>query len=386
MKVVFVTRGYPSDKDPMSGNYEAVQAKALAKKGIDVSVLCINARSLIHLFEKTKIEQFDDEGVHVYQCRPTLPLIPKIWMHSYWRLNDWILMRAFYRLFQEYCEEKGEPDIIHAHIITPAYQFKYVIDRHDIPLIITEHWSKMNDPSITSNKYRQWAKMYFKAKKVIAVSKQLSSSLKEKYGVDSVVINNMVSDTFFSSKNNMHKKNGYKFIAVGSLLPIKGFDLLIEAFSKCHFDQDVCLDIVGGGQEMNNLQKMIDKCGLRKQIKLHGLKQAEEVCGLMTEADCYVMSSHAETFGIVCIEAMAKGLPVIATRCGGPEDFINEHNGLLIPVNDVEALAGAMQDIYKNAHRYNHEAIRDYCRRNFSESAIADQILAVYKEVIKNNN
>ncbi len=385
MRVVFVTRGYPSKDNPMAGNYEAVQAKALAKKGVDVSVICTETRSILHLFGRNKVESFDDEGVHVYKSHPVLLVIPKMLFLSNWRLNNWILSRSLHQLFQRCCSEIGKPDIIHAHIIGFAFRCKRILEKHDIPLVITEHWSKINDLTFTSVRLTRWAKMYFKAKRVIAVSNQLSKSLKEKYSVDSIVVNNMVSDTFFSGNMISKKKKGYKFIAVGSLRPIKGFDLLIKAFNKCHFAPDICLDIVGGGEDMHILRELINKYGIQQQVRLLGLKQPEEVGKLMAEADCYVLASHSETFGIVCIEAMAKGLPVIATRCGGPEEFINEQNGVLIPVNDVDALAEAMQNMYKNAHFYNHEAIRDYSQCHFSESAIADQIIAVYKEVTRNN-
>ena len=68
MKVLFVTRGYPSKKDPMKGNYEAVQAKAIAKKGNNVSVIGIRWRSVANILKSRKLEHRVDGGIDVYTC------------------------------------------------------------------------------------------------------------------------------------------------------------------------------------------------------------------------------------------------------------------------------------------------------------------------------
>ena len=105
---------------------------------------------------------------------------------------------------------------------------------------------------------------------------------------------------------------------------------------------------------------------------------------MLETSDCFVLASKSETFGIVYIEAMAKGLPVIATRCGGPEEFVNKDNGLLVDVGDCEALTEAMVYMMNHKDLYNKEMIRQFCLENFSESAIADKIIEEYNKVIKN--
>lgn len=385
MKIVFVTRGYPSKKDLMLGNYEAVQAKALAKKGIDVSVFCTEKHSMIHIFNRNKVEAFDDEGVHVYKCHTVLPIIPKMRFLSNGRLNNWILSRSLFRLFQQYCDQKGEPDIIHAHIIVLAFRCKYILERHNIPLVITEHWSVLNYPTISNQNLYRWSKSYYKADQVISVSSKLAESLKKKFDVDSLVIGNMVDNRFFSEPK-LSPRKGFLFVSVGNLLPRKGFDLLIKGFAKCEFVKDVKLQIVGGGEEMANLQQLIDKLGVGQQVKLLGQKTPDEVSNILAESDCYVLSSHIETFGIVIIEALAKGLPVVATRCGGPEDIIDSSNGLLIPVDDIDALAVGMKTIYTNIDVYDRKRIKQDCYDNFSEESITNKIVDVYKSVLINRN
>lgn len=387
MKVLFVTRGYPSKEDPMSGNYEAVQAKALVKKDVDVSLFCIGkVRSFIHLFDKTKIEVFENEGVRVYQINAALPVIPKMWFLSNTRLNDWIIKRCFNKLYTNYCREKGKPDIVHAHIVSCAAQTCFMKDKYHLPFVITEHWSIIFDTN-PPRWLRNHSKIYHKADKVICVSQALSDSLKRNFRVDSIVIHNMVSNLFFQSSKKKRNDNTFRFIACGAFRKDrnKGFDILVDAFAFGCFPKNVYLNIIGDGPDRPYIESKIAENHLDNQIKLLGLKTPNEVSDLLCNSDCFVLSSRFETFSIVVIEAMAKGLPVIATRCGGPQTFLRAEHGRLVEKENVKDLADAMNYMVEHHSYYNSEGIRKYCYDHFSQDVIADQIIGVYNSVLKNN-
>ena len=86
---------------------------------------------------------------------------------------------------------------------------------------------------------------------------------------------------------------------------------------------------------------------------------------------------------MVYIEAMATGLPVIATRCMGPEDFVNDENGILVPPEDAAAFADAMERMIRSRDRYDSEAIAAFVRSRFSPQNVAEQLTQVDKEIIK---
>ncbi|MFA6661181.1 MAG: glycosyltransferase, partial [Bacilli bacterium] len=89
-----------------------------------------------------------------------------------------------------------------------------------------------------------------------------------------------------------------------------------------------------------------------------------------------------ETFGVVLIEALALGKPVISTRSGGPEDIVEETNGLLVPTNDREALGKAMQYMVENYNTYNPQEIQQRCHEKFSEASVAKRLVNVYQQVL----
>ena len=383
MKVLFVTRGYPSKKDPMKGNYEAVQAKAIAKKGNNVSVIGIRWRSVANILKSRKLEHRVDGGIDVYTCMRVTPFLPHLTIP---RLNLLIHKWAFKKVFKRYVKEKGLPDIIHIHSLHAAPAILALRELCSTPVVITEHWSKILSkemPLGTKYEIKCWGKKcYHKADTVIAVSSSLAHVIKKKYGVDCRIVNNMVEDHFFSIPVSREKQKVFRFISIGSLLPLKGYESLIKAFASIDDDIDVRLDIVGKGPEKDRLHKLIRKYNQQKRVQLTGFKSPDEISKMLDSSDCFVLASRSETFGIVYIEAMAKGLPVIATRCGGPEEFINEENGLLVDVGDIEALSDALKYMIYNKNRFNREKIRKYCFDNFSESAISDKIMNIYKEIV----
>lgn len=382
MKVLFVTRGFPSEKDIMAGNYEAVQAKALAAKGCQVSVISIRLKSVLHLLSRGKISHRVVDGVDVYSCTRIR------YSTRYWKtlkLNGIVAVKAYKQAFKRCVKEMGMPDIVHAHIISVAAPVSFLKKEYHLPFVITEHWTEMNKAVIP-----QWLKersfIYHLADQVICVSQALADSLKRNFNVDSIVVNNMVSNQFFKSVKVERCDNTFRFVACGAFRANrnKGFDILVDAFAQAHFPDNVTLSIVGDGPDRTNIESKIADYRLSDQIHLVGVKTPEEVNDLLCHSDCFVLSSRLETFAIVVIEAMAKGLPVIATRSGGPETFLRPEHGILVQKENVDELTHAMQYMKEHHTDYQSDDIKTFCYDHFSQDVIADQIIGVYNKVLNN--
>lgn len=383
MKILFVTRGFPSEKDPMSGNYEAVQAKALARKSHQVSVITVKwGASFRRLFQNTPLSVRTVDGVKVYEyAKPKKPILFSSSPKSVLRFRQ----RMFKQVFKNYLKTEGMPDVAHAHIISVAANAVCLKKDFHLPFVITEHWTKMNVDKVSPMLEYQ-ARAYNYADRVICVSDALAGNLKKLFKLDSIVINNMVSDLFFQTRKQHVEKDSFKFVAVGALRKNKGFDILLEAFKLGNFSDKVTLDIVGGGAEQQLLESLIKEYELASQVKMLGVKKPEEVGELLCQSDCFVLSSRLETFGIVVIEALAKGLPVVATVSGGPETFVRPEDGILVPKENAEELAKAMKYMVEHYQSYDSEEIRQHCYNSFSQDVIADRIADVYQQAVKNSN
>lgn len=379
MKILFITRGFPSEKDPMAGNYEAVQAKAIAQKGHQVSVLAISWFPPSELYKCTQLSQRTDKDINIYECGRPWYLIPRIFFPK-WEKK--FRQRLFDKVFRKYVKKEGMPDVVHAHIILYAEPAIILKEKYHIPFVITEHWTKMNVDNISPRLAYQ-AKAYQQADCVICVSKALSNNLKKHFDINSVIINNMVSDLFFQTSKIERNDNTFRFVAVGALRKNKRFDVLIDAFAKSDFSDNICLNIVGGGEEWELLDNQIQQLGISNQVKMLGVKTPEEVSDLLCRSDCYVLSSRLETFAIVVIEALAKGIPAIATISGGPETFLRPEDGLLVPKENVEELSKAMKYMVEHHKEYDADEIRQHCYNSFSQDVIADKIVEIYKQVMR---
>ncbi|MEG0517596.1 MAG: glycosyltransferase, partial [Bacteroidales bacterium] len=217
------------------------------------------------------------------------------------------------------------PDLVHAHFTRIAAMASVLKKTHKIPFVITEHSSKMIEPTLSKELIYYAEKAYFNADEVVCVSKSLADNLYEKFKINCKLIPNIVDTDKISYRPMDHSK--FTFISVGNLIQRKGFDILLSAFRNMK-NVDTQLHIIGSGEERGNLQNFINTHELNTRVKLLGYKNREEIAGIMNMGDAFVLASKRETFGVVFIEAMLAGLPVVATRCGGPENFINKSNGI----------------------------------------------------------
>ena len=382
MKIYFITRGFPSESNLMLGNYESVQARALVKLGHEVVNICAPSvyKSELHLFDRNRLTSRIVDGVKVYEIIGIFPYLLAKFFRPLW-LSKLIVRMNYGHLIKEVIKKEGLPDVAHIHILYVAYFAIFSNALKGIPLVITEHWSELENDE---NHDISWmSKAYQEANAIIAVSNSLAQSVQNLCHRPVNVINNMVDDRFWKSTPTRRVDSKFHFITVGRLCDNKHYDMLIDAFDNCYFSDDTVLDIVGDGENKNQLERLIEKKKLGDRIFLHGLKSSDEVAVMLASSDCFVLSSSLETFGIVLIEAMAKGLPVITTCCGGPDEFVTSGTGVIVPKDDCLAFTSAMKKMRVETGNYDKEAIKQYCYDNFSQAAIAKQIIDVYNRVLK---
>lgn len=376
MRILIIGRGFPTDRYKLNGIFEFDQAKALAKIGHEVLFLSVDIRS-IRRIRKFGTYEIEKEGVLVHNTSFPCGAAP-YWVQDY--IIGTLLRKQYARLVKKY----GKPDIIHAHFPDYGYAAVKELRNTGIPIVITEHEPLVLENRIRENTYRMECVSCKAADKIISVSSFLAGQIKDRIGRDSVVIPNMVDAEMFYYNGKKKRTKEFTFVCVAALNPGKRVSFLTEVFADfLKIFPQARLFIVGDGLERKKIEKIVLQHKMAGRVFLMGIRSRKEIKEIFDQSDCFVLPSMSETFGCVYIEALASGLPVIATKCGGPEDFVDESNGIMVGVDSREELLQAMQKMIREIGKYNPEEISKAAIDRFSDVAVAKQIEKVYAEIIK---
>ncbi len=176
-------------------------------------------------------------------------------------------------------------------------------------------------------------------------------------------------------------------VAIGRMVRKKGFDVLFDALARARADGlDLQLALAGDGPESDALHDQLATLGLRETVKFLGWQ--EDVTACLDAADVFVLPSRDEPFGIVCLEAMACGIPIIATTTDGPVSFLDATTATLVPPGDPEALARALCDLARDRVRASNRARAAQQRFElaYSETAVVSQYLDLYAQLSGDSN
>lgn len=373
MYVLIITNGYPTEKYRGMGIFEFDQAKALAKAGCKVVFAAVDVRS-IRRWRKWGLERHEMEGVHVYVINIPCGRLPSAILYKVTSIGLNILYKLIFK-------ELGKPDVLHAHFTNIGYVASKLKQQINVPLVITEHSSLINMPVIEKQLLNTAADAYRQADAVLAVSPALVNVIEKNFHIKSLYVLNIVDTDIFSYVPRGANK-AFNFVSTGNLIYGKRMDLTIEAFNKTFRDfSHVTLTIFGEGDERPKIEGLIKKYHLENRVVLMGMCSRKTIAEKLKECDCFVLASRAETFGVAYIEALAAGVPVIATKCGGPECFVHEGNGLLIPVDDVDALVSVMRYMYECKSKYNRQRIAEETKQLFSPESVANQLVKIYRTI-----
>lgn len=367
-------------KDPQWGCFERDQALALKRYGHDVAIIAVDTRFRWYK-RKYGISIIQEEGISVYWGF----WIPTRLLGFQW-LADKVTSRLYDKVYSRVLKEWGKPDVLFAHYQRNIYFSLYLKKKYNLPLVGMEHWSALMLDQLPKFVAQRGRDAYPAVDKLLSVSKALSENIQQKFNVASEVVNDMLGPEFLDYSPSPRNRDGkFCFIAVGSLLPVKGYDLLINAFAASGLASRGCqLSIIGEGPERAKLEQIIVTHNLSESAHLLGRKVKEEIVRALRGSDAFVLSSRSETFGVACIEALSQGLPCVATRCGGPEEIVTEKEGILIEPDSSSALAGAMMQMYENYDRYDQKEIAERCLSRFSPRAIAARLTTIFEDTVQN--
>ncbi len=321
-KILIISHLYPSGKKSTNGIFVHKMNVALKEEGCEVDV--ISPRVLGKKSVK-KQDTIDDIRVR----------FPKYLSFSryFLGLSSWFAWRSVAPIIND-----KEYDLILAHTAVPdGYIAKRLSKRLDIPYFVYVHGADVQHKINYSRGSRGLIKSILDGTtKTFVNSSKTKKLVKNRIGLESVIVPMGIED---HDINEIKKGNGKTLISVCNLGKEKGIQYVIEALRDIS-DKDIKYLIIGSGSYEKNLKEMASD---DKRIIFMGQLSQKEVFKEMLQSDIFVMPSYNEAFGVVYIEAMNFGLPIIGVKGEGVEDIIEKGEcGILVEPRSADAVGEAL--------------------------------------------
>lgn len=382
MKVMLVIHSYY----PYVGGAEVFTrqvAENLARRGDHVDLVTLKTEAGLSRLET-------DNGVTIHRIG-----IRKICYLSF-LLNLFRLVRYILRL-----NKARDYDLLHSvGDGLPTYACTLIKKLKGKPHLITIQGGRVSagfQSDFAEKISRQLTLWSFKnADSVHVISQSLGQAARALGAKNPVVIPNGFDDKFFRPGNKKELRGKYSFpleeriiVSVARLVPAKGIDCLIRAIGLVAPKfSNLRLLVIGEGEQRRELETLIEQLNLNHQVQLLGFRQPQQISDYLGLADMMVLSSRHEGLGIALIEAMASGVPVIGSSVDGIPDLIQpERNGILVPPDDEEKLAEAIERLLQD-QKLRDSFIREglqKVREKYPWSAILLRIDEVYAGLIQGN-
>jgi glycosyltransferase involved in cell wall biosynthesis len=180
-----------------------------------------------------------------------------------------------------------------------------------------------------------------------------------------------------------------KLVSVGSLIRRKGHAQVIETLASLPADSGVTLTVIGEGQDHMGLQNLITRLGLDSHVTLAGHVAPDLIPDILLEHDAFILCSYSEGRSNAILEAMASGIPVIATDIPGTNELIrNNHNGILVPCDSSESLRSAILQLRDNPdmrESLGQSAVQTILDLDLTWERASNDYLGLYNALINNN-
>ena len=382
IKVLWLASWYPGEYEHTNGDFVQRHAQAVAKF-INLDVIHVaQAGGDIATKENLTVSMHGQltEYNYSFDHQPaSLDLLNKV-------LYNLRYIRFYKKILKEYILKHGKPTIVHVHAPMKAGLLAlWLKKKYGISYIVTEH-SSMYDSQAVDNFYkrsgyfrRNTARVFKGALKVTCVSDTIGQLIKNIFNLSSVdVIHNVVkTDKFYPSFIETVTDKPFVWIHVSSMYKLKNVEGILEAASRLNdITRNWQLRLVGPPND--TIKRLVQKTRLTDKVVFVGELTYAEVATEIRLANAMIMFSRHENFPCVISEALCCGVPVLSSDVGGIHEALNESNGILVPSENVEVLAHAMQVMMKNYVMYNKQTIAEKAMLSYSEDTIGKQFIDLY--------
>jgi len=284
-------------------------------------------------------------------------------------------------------------ELIHAHLFSPAVYASLVAALEHVPLVATFHGASDVEYGGWSTRLRY--RLIKRRATIVCVSESLAAAISAQglsTATRSRVIHNGVDVARFAaaSGHDLRREHGvaedtFLIGALGNMRDAKDYPTLLRAAAVLAPDRRVAVAIVGEPAEplLGELTRLRSELGLEQRVSFWGFRN--DVPEVLAAFDALAISSVSEGFSLAAVQALAAGKPVVATRCGGPEEILTDGvDGLLVPTSSPDALAGALRRLIESPDLRTRlsAAGRMTAASRFSVESMLDAYETLYLECI----
>ena len=394
MKINVLTPWYPDESlgYTYSGVFIKRQVEALESSGYDVSVQIPKlykhpARSVPMdiINQLTKLAESNPSGV--FRRRNGLSMVPTPIPARASMLQKASSLKEALKLKR--IMEPSQADINHVHVALPIAPA--LLDLSEVPLIITEHSSHVRHECQIPEVAELYRRSITEAKAFICVSrflqKEISRTLNIDIGSTWKIVPNIVD---FSAFHYQHKReySCKSWVYVGALYESKGVMNLLKTFNHftANYEADAQLTLIGGGPLEEWIKRYSRRNRIDHLVDIRGPVRREDLAEIFSTKDLMVHLSPYETFGIVSLEAIASGLPVVSIKNGGSEDTwedLSEISGLILdPSAKYKEIADSIEKWRSGIRNLQLKDASEILRKRFSGDVIVSQLKEIYEEAL----
>lgn len=377
--VLFLSSWYPIQQNPVHGIFIQQHAQALSNF---TPVIAIYACSVNHLqneeLEITENQNFTEIKLLYPKTSIKIPVIKQI-------VQFFKYKKAYKKLLALLIEKKIKVKAIQVNVVFPvSIVFPLFTNYYKVKYTIAEHWSGYlpEDGAYNSMFIKHFTQKCFKhADKIWYVSEKLKQALvSHKLTGNFEQLYNVVNTTIFSRKE-VAKFKKPTFLHVSSLVEreknLQGTFQALKELQNKGFDFDL---IIAGGnsnsiETLKDFQKTIDL----NNVTYKGIQNKNSISHLMNQSHALLLFSHFEGMPVVALEALACGLPVLASSVGALPQIIQEDFGKLVSKNDVNQISELLENFLLNKFSFNENKMQAFIKNNASLEMVGKKMYDFYK-------
>jgi L-malate glycosyltransferase len=370
VRVLIAPEWYPWPEQPGFGSFCRDQAQTAALQH-DVVVLAWRADAA--LCRPFRVTEAMESGLRTFRVRFKASPAPKL--SSIYKLLG--LLTVLWRLRWR---DRWIPQIVHAHEYAAGLPALLLARLARAPVVISEHASDFALQRLEPHQLARAGQVFRRAAVVSPVSNDLAHRLVPFVSDTPVMPVPNATDTRLFVPGERGVAEHIKLLSVGNLVEVKGHRYLIDAVRILRESGvDVSVDILGDGELRPTLEDQAHCLGMHGAVRFHGYLRRPVVAQMMRDADVFVLPSLWENMPCVLLEAMASGLPSVATRVGGVPEIINRSTGVLAEPASATALAAAIGDVIGGRAAFKPNVLHAMAVNRYGYDAVGRQWTEIYE-------